>query len=205
MLGEKLKHLRRKKNRSQEDVAKDLGITRAKYSHIENGRNEPDNETLVQLANYYDVSVDYLLNVANVQRFKEEDAISVPIVGTIKAGVDGLAYEYFDGFASFTKNGLNPNNEYFALRVKGDSMIGDGIYDGDLALVEKDAPFVQNKIYAVIVNGEEGTLKHVTINNDHTVLSASNPIYPPRILSGDLLEQTIIVGRMIKLERSFMW
>ncbi|MBA4544480.1 helix-turn-helix transcriptional regulator [Thermoactinomyces daqus] len=59
MLGNRLKKLRGK--RTQSDVAKALGITRSRYSHYENGRNEPDTEMLQKLADYYNVTVDYLL------------------------------------------------------------------------------------------------------------------------------------------------
>ncbi|ENI1326525.1 helix-turn-helix transcriptional regulator [Listeria monocytogenes] len=61
MFGNKLKILRSKANKTQEDIANILGVSRAAYSHIENGRNEPDMETIVKLANYFDVSTDYLL------------------------------------------------------------------------------------------------------------------------------------------------
>ncbi|MHA3065759.1 helix-turn-helix domain-containing protein [Lacticaseibacillus saniviri] len=64
MLGDKLKQLRGS-GRTQEDVAKALGISRAAYSHLENNRNEPDNSMLTKLANYYNVSIDYLLGVNN--------------------------------------------------------------------------------------------------------------------------------------------
>lgn len=60
MLGDKLKKLRGD-GRTQEDVAKAVGVSRAAYSHFENNRNEPDNDTLKKLAQYYDVSIDYLL------------------------------------------------------------------------------------------------------------------------------------------------
>lgn len=60
MLGDRLKKLRGD-GRTQEDVAKAVGVSRAAYSHFENNRNEPDNETLKKLAQYYDVSIDYLL------------------------------------------------------------------------------------------------------------------------------------------------
>ncbi|EAC2379306.1 helix-turn-helix domain-containing protein [Listeria monocytogenes] len=61
MFGDKLKMLRSKTNKTQEDIANILGVSRAAYSHIENGRNEPDMETIVKLANYFEVSTDYLL------------------------------------------------------------------------------------------------------------------------------------------------
>lgn len=62
-LGERLKYLRsnQETNVTQDAVAKAIGVTRAAYSHFENGRNEPDNEKIVALADYYGVTTDYLL------------------------------------------------------------------------------------------------------------------------------------------------
>jgi HTH-type transcriptional regulator, competence development regulator len=59
MLGTRLKELRGK--RSQEEVAEKIGISRARYSHYENNRSQPDNELLNKLADFYQVQVDYLL------------------------------------------------------------------------------------------------------------------------------------------------
>lgn len=61
MIGDTLKFLRERTNKTQEETAKALGIKRSTYSHFENNRNNPDNETLIKLANYFDVSTDYLL------------------------------------------------------------------------------------------------------------------------------------------------
>ncbi|MCT6925858.1 helix-turn-helix transcriptional regulator [Metasolibacillus sp.] len=59
MIGHKLKKLRGK--RTQEEIAHAIGISRASYSHFENGHREPDNEILLKIADLYEVSVDYLL------------------------------------------------------------------------------------------------------------------------------------------------
>lgn len=59
MIGERLKKLRGKK--SQEAVSEKIGISRARLSHYETGRSEPDSETLKKLADYYDVSTDFLI------------------------------------------------------------------------------------------------------------------------------------------------
>lgn len=61
MLPNRLKKRRKELKLSQEYIAKKLGMTRQGYSHYETGRNEPDNETLVTLANILDCSADYLL------------------------------------------------------------------------------------------------------------------------------------------------
>lgn len=61
MIGDTLRFLREKTSKTQEETAKALGIKRSAYSHFENNRNNPDNETLVKMANYFNVSTDYLL------------------------------------------------------------------------------------------------------------------------------------------------
>lgn len=63
MLGQRLKKLRGK--RTQEEVAKHIGISRARYAHYENERSEPDIETLQKLADYFNVSIDFLLGRTN--------------------------------------------------------------------------------------------------------------------------------------------
>ncbi len=70
MIGDTLRFLREKTNKTQEETAKALGIKRSTYSHFENNRNNPDNETLVKMANYFNVSTDYLLG-----RDTKEDAL----------------------------------------------------------------------------------------------------------------------------------
>ncbi|MDN5387405.1 MULTISPECIES: HTH-type transcriptional regulator Xre [Bacillus] len=71
MLGGRLKSLRGK--RTQEEVAKQIGVSRARYSHYENGRSEPDYETLKKLADYYKVTIDYLLTGMEKKKPIEDD------------------------------------------------------------------------------------------------------------------------------------
>lgn len=61
MLGDRIKDLRKKTGKTQEEVAKSVDMSRPAYSHIENNRNEPDGETLKKIAAYYGVTTDYLL------------------------------------------------------------------------------------------------------------------------------------------------
>ncbi len=76
MLGGRLKSLRGK--RTQEEVAKQIGVSRARYSHYENGRSEPDYETLKKLADYYKVTIDYLLTgTEKKKRLKTKSQIRI--------------------------------------------------------------------------------------------------------------------------------
>lgn len=61
MFGKRLKEVRKRSNHTQEEVSKKIGIARTTYSGYETGNAEPDNDTLQKIANFYDVSVDYLL------------------------------------------------------------------------------------------------------------------------------------------------
>ena len=75
MLGNKLKQLRISKNKTQQQVADYLGITRAAYSHFENNRNDPDKETLVKLAILFDVTTDFLLGRNHTPEWASKDEV----------------------------------------------------------------------------------------------------------------------------------
>ncbi|WP_018131374.1 helix-turn-helix domain-containing protein [Effusibacillus pohliae] len=70
MLAKRLSMLRGTK--TQQEVADALGISRARYAHYESGRNEPDLDTLVRLADYYHVSLDYLLGRSDILKEEKE-------------------------------------------------------------------------------------------------------------------------------------
>ncbi|MED4126508.1 helix-turn-helix transcriptional regulator [Halalkalibacterium halodurans] len=72
MLKERLKYCRKKRNITQEKLAAALSINRSTYAKYETGENEPDNQTLKMLADYFDVSVDFLLG-----RTDDESPISI--------------------------------------------------------------------------------------------------------------------------------
>ena len=81
MLGDKLKELRESKKITQQDMANVLGIARGTYAHYEINRREPDNDTLKKIANYFNVSTDYLLdrismpnNTLIQKQYKDEQA-----------------------------------------------------------------------------------------------------------------------------------
>ena len=77
MLSDRLRMLRKKTGRSQEEVAKGLGLSRSRYSHYETGRNQPDNEMLAKIANYFDVTVDYLVGNDVPEWATKEDVLDL--------------------------------------------------------------------------------------------------------------------------------
>jgi len=61
MFGDRLKELRQQKNLTQEELARKMGISRGTYAHYEINKRQPDYEMLQKFADFYDVTVDYLL------------------------------------------------------------------------------------------------------------------------------------------------
>lgn len=202
-IGNRITWLRETKGLTQKELAKRTGLDKSVMNRIESGdRPLRDNETIA-LAKELEVTTDYLLGVTNIKHVEKDDWVSIPIVGTIKCGPGGIIYEDIEGFTSYPKSELDSSHEYVVLNATGDSMIGDGISDGDLALIQKEPDFVQGKIYAVVVDSEEVTLKRVTKTDDSVILVPSNPKYDPRIVTGLELETFQIVGRLINIKRNY--
>lgn len=209
--GQRIAYLREKRGLSQAGLANFLDTSPSTIGMWELGKRGLKDETLNMLANFFNVSTDYLLGRVDypdpndkIQLLKDEELVNIPIMGTIRCGGGQVAYEEFQGYSVYPTSEVKKGRDYFALKVKGDSLIGDGINENDVALIEKDAELVQGKIYAVVINGEEATLKHVVKANGSIVLQASNPKYPSRVITGDELNDFYILGRLISTRRSYI-
>jgi len=123
--------------------------------------------------------------------------VEVPILGSVAAGAPLLAEENFDGNIVLHRSMLKKNKKYFALKVKGDSMSGAGILEGDMAIIEKQNT-ARNGEIAVAVIDEAVTLKRFYKESTRVKLQAENPAYKP-IYSQDVK----ILGRLSGIIRSY--
>ena len=141
----------------------------------------------------------YLLNpdrgAAGVQRWRE-----VPVVGRITAGLPIYAQQEWEGSLVVDAAVFRAPN-LFALRVRGDSMREAGILDGDLAVCEPRQYAESGEIVAVLVGGEEATVKRFFLRKDHIELRPENPAYTPMHYGfGDVLVQGKVVGIQREIE-----
>lgn len=111
---------------------------------------------------------------SNVEDFN--DHYVAPIVGTIPAGYPALAFEDIEGYASIP---YKDAENYFFLRVSGESMINAGIQSGDLVLIRKQSSAEYGQIVAARVNGDEATLKKYKPQGDTVLLLPKNPDFEP--------------------------
>jgi len=128
--------------------------------------------------------------------------VKIPIIGTVTAGPNGTAYEDYEGEEWSDEKDVKGGG-YFYLRVKGDSMTGDGILPNDLALVRETPEVGYGDIAVVVVDGEEGTLKRVYRMDDSIMLQSSNPAYPPRVFHGSEMAKVRIVGKVKQTIRRY--
>ena len=108
--------------------------------------------------------------------FDEPPARRVPIVGNVAAGSPILAQECIEDYLTFDTNGRE--GEYFALRVRGESMLNAGILPGDLVVVHQQ-PVAHNGEIVVALLGDEATVKRLSRRNGEVWLLPENEAYSP--------------------------
>lgn len=127
------------------------------------------------------------------------DAVEIPILGTAPAGTPTLAVENIMGTIPVPKR-MVKNNDCFALRITGDSMIGIGIMDGDYVVVKKQPVAEIRDIVAARVENE-ATIKRYFIEDNTVRLQPENPEFEPLILNAS---DVVIIGIVIGLIREDM-
>lgn len=217
MFDDRLKQLRLEKNISMRQVSIALGMPYTTYVGYEKNEREPNSEALVLIANYFNVSVDYLIgrsdnrnlpaesnepanntNIVDLYSIKNIEPLpkmkKVPLLGTIACGEPITAEENIEDYVNMPEN----TNGTFALRCKGDSMINARINDGDIVYI-KEQPTVENgQIAAVLIDGE-ATLKRVYYypEKQTLILKAENTKYDDFIYTGTELEAVKIIGKAV--------
>jgi repressor LexA len=109
------------------------------------------------------------------------EAKEIPIIGRVRAGAPVLAEENIDGFLPVA-NDLARGEETFALKVKGDSMIEDGIFDGDYVIIRRQETAENGDIVCALIENE-ATLKRFHRQRSVVVLKPANKNYDPITVS----------------------
>ena len=125
----------------------------------------------------------------------ETPAGRIPIVGTVAAGSPILAQECIEDYLTFDTNGRE--GEYFALRVRGESMLNAGILPGDLVVVHQQ-PVAHNGEIVVALLGDEATVKRLSRRNGEVWLLPENEAYSP--IDG---REASILGKVTAVVRQY--
>jgi repressor LexA len=133
---------------------------------------------------------------ADVVHGRDTQVVLVPILGNVAAGRPLLAEENYEGSIPVPSAFIR-GRDCFALHVRGDSMEGAGIHEGDIAVVASQSTADNGDIVVAMVD-EAVTLKRFYMEKNRVQLRAENPAYPP-IYTQDLR----ILGKLAHLIRSY--
>src|SRR5437763_14323040 len=123
-------------------------------------------------------------------------AVNVPILGSIAAGAPILATEHIEDTFALPLDVVG-DDQMFMLRVRGDSMVNAGIFDGDLVAIRQQPDASNGEIIAALIE-DEATVKRFYREGDHVRLQAENPNYAPI-----LAQEVKVLGRVVMSIRQF--
>jgi repressor LexA len=129
-------------------------------------------------------------------RIDDEDVVSLPLVGRVSAGVPVLAEEHVEEMIPVPRRFVGWSDESFLLTIRGDSMIGAGIHDGDLVIVRCQATATPGEI-VVALQGDEATVKRLAVADGRPYLQPENPAYTP--IHGEFE----VIGKVVGLLRRY--
>lgn len=219
--GEKIKAIRFHLGFTQDELAKKLDVTKQVISKYENQQASPRLDTVSDFAEKLNIELTFLINdtytveqtinalnktaVVNFTNSLPSNIIPInkarriPILGSVACGTPIFSEQNLDGY--FITNDIIKAD--FCLYAKGDSMIEADINDGDLVFIRK-TPVVDNGKIAVVLIGEETTLKRVYKTDHNLILHAENRTYQPLIYTEKDCdtENIMVLGEMIGIYKN---
>jgi len=135
------------------------------------------------------------MNQPNMVDMQLGAAYQLPLKGTVAAGLPIEAYESGTETLSVPSEMVRDAESTFVLRVRGDSMVEDGILEGDLIIVERRATARNGQVVVALVNGSEATVKRFYLEGDTVRLQPANSLMAPiYTMAKDVEVQGLVIG-----------
>lgn len=210
---EKIRFLREKHGLTLDEIAKAVGVSKGTVWKWEKGDiANMRRDKIAKLSEVLKTTPAYLMGWDEKQDFSPaipgralqyRRGRRLPVLGSIPAGVPMLAEENIEGY-DFAD--VPENEDYFFLRVRGNSMIDAHIFDGELVLVRAQSFAENGQVVVCLVNGDEATLKRYQQKEDVVVLMPANQEYEPIIVSSKDFESGYarILGVVAEVRRKLL-
>jgi len=206
-------------------VSKDTGITQTSLSSWKNGKSTPKLDKLQKIADYFDVTIDYLVGASDNRGYpakptaqdfsrwdeqygdnikKELSALNAVRLKPIEKQKIPLLGTIAAGQPIFADENFecyveSPVQADYCLRIKGDSMINARIADGDIVFIRQQPDVDDGEIAAVLIDNE-ATLKRVYRNPYGFTLVSENPKYKPLVFTGDDGKNIKVLGKAVAFQ-----
>lgn len=199
MFGDRLKMLRNKAGFSQKELAGFFHVTQQTVAKWENNKATPPLEVINQLCQTFGVTTDFLLGNDSTQ----SKGIKIPVLGRVQAGIPVEAVEDIIDYEEIPQE-MARNGEYFALEVRGDSMLPK-FTEGDVVIVRKQSDVESGDIAIVRVNGDDATMKKLVKHSNGISLVPLNPSFEPMFYTNEEVHSLPIdvAGRVVELRAKF--
>lgn len=196
----RLKALRKSRGISQRQLAEEIKAAQNTISNWENGTRDMDSATLLMLADYFNVTADFLLGNDTPTKRK---GIKIPVLGSVQAGVPIEAVEDILDYEEITPE-MAAAGEHFALVIRGDSM-EPRMREGDVVIVRKQSDVTSGDVAVVIVNCHEATVKRILKKENGIMLQPTNHSHEPLFFTPEQVHElpVVIVGRVVELRAKF--
>lgn len=201
--GQRITKLRKERDLQQKEVAAAIGMNRIVLNRIELGKRPLRDDEAVALADFFHVTTDYLLKGVTAQP-RDKKGVRIPVLGRVVAGIPIEAVEEILDYEEITPE-LAATGEFFALQVKGDSMLPT-LKDGDVVIVKKQPTVDSGDIAIVLVNGNEATVKEVKESPGGITLIGHNvAVYTPQFYSNEEIKSlpVEVLGKVVEMRRKF--
>ena len=200
----RLSMLRRQKGLTQKDLSSILGIAQSTLSGWENEKFEIDDLNKCKIADFFGVTIDYLLGRDNAPHpTSRQRGIKIPVLGRVAAGIPITAVEDILDYEEIEES-LAKTGEFYGLQIKGTSM-EPRMKEGDVVIVRRQDDVESGEIAIVLVNGDDATCKRVVKHENGLSLISLNPVFPPRFYTDDEVQKlpVQIIGRVMELRAKF--
>lgn len=205
IFSENLKYYMTINRKTRVDVCRDLDIPYSTFTDWCNANIYPRIDKIELLANYFDIKKSDLVESKEKLDKLGNPVAEIPLLGTVKAGYDYMAQENWEGMIEVDKNIIKDGSDYFALKIKGNSM-SPVLIEDDIVIIKKQEDFENGDLVVAIINGDEATIKKGRKNDTSIVLQPFNTVdYEPLIFTYNEMKTipVTIVGIVKQLKREF--
>lgn len=198
MFYERLLLLMKKNKVTKTKLIADIHIGKNQFKYWESNGNTPNGETLRKIAEYFNVTVDYLLGKeenkpSNAVQMSHNNVFMLPLYESVSAGFGVNANDYIVGYVPMYLKNTSEADEYLCITVSGDSMYPK-IENGDIIHVKKQSSVDSGQIAVVMLDNENFLVKKVKYGNDYIDLISINPEYKSMHFEGKEVQRLSILG-----------
>lgn len=201
IVAQNLRRIAYEYNKTQVEIARDLGLNKATISAWMNGTRTPKMPKIDMLCAYFGVKRSDLMEPHDKPLTRPSTRI--PVLGNVAAGIPISAIEDILDWEEITP-AMAVSGEYFGLKIKGDSML-PRIAEGDVVIVRCQPDAESGDVVIVQINGETATCKRLSKHKTGITLISFNPLYAPMNFTNEEIDSlpVKILGKVVENRQKY--